>query len=162
MTSVGDPMVGQVLDGRYQITARLARGGMATVYQAVDMRLTRTVAVKVMHIGLGDDAEFARKFDREARAAARLSHPNVVSVFDQGHDHGSEGGGRPYIVMEYVDGQTLRDVISRDAPLTPLRALEMIMIDESTREYVLFDRHLPSSWIWRKMAGPRVAVLPTR
>ena len=57
---------------------------MATVYEAVDTRLTRTVAVKVMHVGLGDDAEFARKFDREARAAARLSHPNVVSVFDQG------------------------------------------------------------------------------
>ncbi|MET1006392.1 MAG: Stk1 family PASTA domain-containing Ser/Thr kinase [Propionibacteriaceae bacterium] len=126
MTSVGDPLVGQVLDGRYQITQRLARGGMATVYQAVDMRLTRTVAVKVMHIGLGDDAEFARKFDREARASARLSHPNVVSVFDQGHDASGPGGGRPYIVMEYVDGQTLRDVISREAPLTPLRALEMI------------------------------------
>jgi serine/threonine protein kinase/beta-lactam-binding protein with PASTA domain len=121
MTSVGDPLVGHVLDGRYQITQRLARGGMATVYQAVDLRLTRTVAVKVMHIGLGDDAEFARKFDREARSAAKLSHPNVVSVFDQGHDN-----GRPYIVMEYVDGQTLRDVISRDAPLTPLRALETI------------------------------------
>ena len=84
MTTVGDPLVGQLLDGRYQITQRLARGGMATVYQAVDTRLTRTVAVKVMHVGLGDDAEFARKFDREARAAARLSHPNVVSVFDQG------------------------------------------------------------------------------
>ena len=126
MTSVGDPLVGQLLDGRYQITARLARGGMATVYQAVDVRLTRTVAVKVMHVGLGDDAEFARKFDREARAAARLSHPNVVSVFDQGHDTSGQDGGRPYIVMEYVDGQTLRDVISRDAPLTPLRALEMI------------------------------------
>jgi serine/threonine-protein kinase len=126
MTSVGDPLVGQVLDGRYQVTARLARGGMATVYQAVDLRLTRTVAVKLMHVGLGDDAEFARKFDREARAAARLSHPNVVSVFDQGHDRSSGHGGRPYIVMEYVDGQTLRDVISREAPLTPLRALEMI------------------------------------
>jgi serine/threonine protein kinase len=126
MTSIGDPLVGQVLDGRYQITARLARGGMATVYQAVDIRLTRTVAVKVMHIGLGDDAEFARKFDREARAAARLSHPNVVSVFDQGHDDSGPDGGRPYIVMEFVDGQTLRDVISREAPLTPLRALEII------------------------------------
>ena len=121
MTSVGDPLVGQLLDGRYQITQRLARGGMATVYAAVDTRLTRTVAVKVMHVGLGDDAEFARKFDREARSAARLSHPNVVSVFDQGHDE-----GRPYIVMEYVDGHTLRDVLNADAPLVPLRALEII------------------------------------
>lgn len=126
MTSVGDPLVGRLLDGRYQITQRLARGGMATVYQAVDTRLTRTVAVKVMHVGLGDDVEFARKFDREARAAARLSHPNVVSVFDQGQDTLDGGVSRPYIVMEYVDGQTLRDVIVREAPLPPLRALEMI------------------------------------
>src|ERR671912_1955132 len=126
MTTVGDPLVGRLLDGRYQITERLARGGMATVYRAVDTRLTRTVAVKVMHVGLGDDAEFARKFDREARAAAKLSHPCVVSVFDQGRDDSSAGGGRPYIVMEFVDGQTLRDVINRDAPLQPLRCLELM------------------------------------
>jgi serine/threonine protein kinase/beta-lactam-binding protein with PASTA domain len=125
MTAVGDPLVGRLLDGRYQITQRLARGGMATVYRAVDMRLTRTVAVKVMHVGLGDEAEFARKFDREARAAARLSHPNVVSVFDQGQD--LEGpDSRPYIVMEYVEGQTLRDVLNREAPLPPARALELM------------------------------------
>jgi serine/threonine-protein kinase len=121
MTSMGDPVLGAVLGDRYHITTRLARGGMATVYRAVDTRLTRTVAVKVMHVGLGDDAEFARKLDREARAAARLSHPSVVSVFDQGQD-----GGRPYIVMEYIEGETLRDVITREAPLTPLRALEVI------------------------------------
>ncbi len=120
-TSVGDPLLGHSLEGRYQIVERLARGGMATVYKAIDTRLTRIVAVKVMHVGLGDDAEFARKFDREARAAARLSHPCVVSVFDQGTDD-----GRPYIVMEYVEGPTLRDVINREAPLPPLRALELI------------------------------------
>src|SRR5215218_5188307 len=125
MTTVSDPLVGRLLDGRYQITQRLARGGMATVYRAVDMRLTRTVAVKVMHVGLGDEAEFARKFDREARAAAKLSHPNVVSVFDQGQDvEGSNS--RPYIVMEYVEGQTLRDVLNREAPLPPARALELM------------------------------------
>ncbi len=125
-TSIADPLVGHLLDGRYQITSRLARGGMATVYQADDTRLSRTVAVKIMHIGLGDDAEFARKFDREARAAARLSHPCVVSVFDQGRDDSSTGGSRPYIVMEFVEGQTLRDVINRDAPLSPLRCLELM------------------------------------
>src|SRR6188472_1285428 len=125
MTTVGDPLVGRVLDGRYEITQRLARGGMATVYRAVDTRLTRTVAVKVMHVGLGDEAEFARKFDREARAAAKLSHPNVVSVFDQGQD--LEGpNSRPYIVMEYVPGQTLRDVLNREAPMQPKRALEIM------------------------------------
>jgi serine/threonine-protein kinase len=125
MTTVGDPLVGRVLDGRYEITQRLARGGMATVYRAVDTRLTRTVAVKVMHVGLGDEAEFARKFDREARAAARLSHPNVVSVFDQGQDLAGPNS-RPYIVMEYVAGQTLRDVLNREAPMTPSRALEIM------------------------------------
>jgi len=125
MTTVGDPLVGRLLDGRYEITQRLARGGMATVYRAVDTRLTRTVAVKVMHIGLGDDAEFARKFDREARAAAKLSHPNVVSVFDQGQDLGGPNS-RPYIVMEYVEGQTLRDVLNREAPMPAARALEII------------------------------------
>ena len=99
-----DPLVGRLLDGRYQITERLARGGMATVYRAVDTRLTRTVAVKVMHVGLGDDAEFARKFDREARAAAKLSHPNVVAVFDQGQDIIEGHSSRPYIVMEHIEG----------------------------------------------------------
>ena len=123
MTTVGDPL------GRAWTVAIRSlsgwRGGMATVYRAVDMRLTRTVAVKVMHIGLGDEAEFARKFDREARAAAKLSHPNVVSVFDQGQD--LEGpDSRPYIVMEYVEEQTLRDVLNREAPLPPARALELM------------------------------------
>lgn len=122
MTSVsGDPLLGHVLDGRYEVQNRLARGGMATVYKALDQRLGRIVAVKVMHDGLGDDTDFAAKFDLEARAAARLSHPNVVSVFDQGHDN-----GRPYIVMEYVEGTTLRSVIVRDAPLSPLRVLELL------------------------------------
>lgn len=121
MTSMRDPLVGRALDARYEITERLARGGMATVYLAKDRRLGRLVAVKVMHEGLGDDQDFARKFDREARAAAKLSHPNVVSVFDQGQDH-----GRPYIVMEYVPGSTLRSVIVRDAPLDVLRALEFM------------------------------------
>lgn len=120
-TSLGDPLVGALLGGRYQILQRLARGGMATVYRATDMRLSRVVAVKVMHEGLGEDDDFTRKFDREARSAAKLSHPNVVSVFDQGHD-----GGRPYIVMEYVAGCTLRNLIAQDAPMAPERALELI------------------------------------
>ncbi|WP_229670321.1 Stk1 family PASTA domain-containing Ser/Thr kinase [Microlunatus endophyticus] len=119
--STSDPLVGRVLDRRYQIIERVARGGMATVYRANDTRLDRIVACKVMHVGLGDDEDFTRKFDREARAAARLSHPNVVSVFDQGNDL-----GRPYIVMELVEGRTLRSVIAREAPLNPLRALALI------------------------------------
>lgn len=116
-----DRLVGDVLDGRYEVLQRLARGGMATVYRAWDRRLERIVAIKVMHDGLGDDADFIAKFDREARAAARLCDRSVVSIFDQGYDH-----GRPYIVMEFVEGATLRSVITRDAPLSPLRALQMI------------------------------------
>src|SRR5215211_5639854 len=125
MTTVGDPLVGRLLDGRYEVTQRLARGGMATVYRAVDTRLTRTVALKVMHIGLGDETEFARKFDREARAAAKLSHPNVVSVFDQGQEVAGSNR-RTYIVMEHVEGKTLRDILNRDAPLPASRALEIM------------------------------------
>ncbi|MFT3862111.1 Stk1 family PASTA domain-containing Ser/Thr kinase [Micropruina sp.] len=120
--STSDPLVGQLLDGRYAISRKLARGGMATVYLADDQRLTRTVAIKVMHEGLGDDQDFIGKFDREARAAARLSHPNVVSVFDQGLHH-----GRPYIVMEYVEGCTLRHMITREGSFSPERALELLI-----------------------------------
>jgi serine/threonine-protein kinase len=117
-----DPLVGHLLDGRYEILRKLARGGMATVYLATDRRLTRTVAVKVMHDNLGSDQDFANRFDREARAAARLSHPNVVSVFDQGNDN-----GRPYMVMEYVEGSTLRNLIAREAPMEPQRALDLLI-----------------------------------
>lgn len=120
--SNGDPLVGHVLDGRYEILSKLARGGMATVYLATDRRLTRTVAVKVMHDSYGGDHEFVTRFDREARAAAGLSHPNVVSVFDQGMDE-----GRPYIVMEYVQGVTLRHLITREAPMDPRRALDLLL-----------------------------------
>ena len=115
-TSIADPMVGHLLDGRYQITARLPVAAWRPFTKESIPGSPRTVAIKLMHVGLGDDAEFARKLDREARAAARLSHPNVVSVFDQGRDDSNPGGGRPYIVMEFVDGHTLRDVINRDAP----------------------------------------------
>lgn len=116
-----DPLVGDVLDGRYEVRQRLARGGMATVYRAWDRRLERIVAIKVMHEGLGDGTDYEAKFDREARLAAGLCDQNVVSIFDQGVDH-----GRPYIVMEFVQGPTLRNVITKHAPFTPLQALQMI------------------------------------
>ncbi|CAA9337553.1 MAG: Probable serine/threonine-protein kinase pknL [uncultured Nocardioidaceae bacterium] len=116
-----DPLVGRVLDGRYRVTRRVARGGMATVYEAHDLRLNRDCAVKVMHNGLGDDQTFAARFVREAHSAARLSHPNVVSVTDQGDDH-----GLLFIVMEYVCGRTLRDVMREQAPMPPARALALL------------------------------------
>lgn len=112
---------GRTLDGRYRIGSRVARGGMASVYEATDIRLDRQVAVKVMHPGMGDDEEFAARFVREARHAARLSHPNVVGVTDQGEDDGTV-----FLVMEYVPGHTLRDVIRKEAPMPPDRALELL------------------------------------
>jgi len=117
----GASMIGRMLDGRYRIEERIARGGMVTVYTAVDTRLDRQVAVKVMHEGLGADQDFADRFVREARASARLNHPGVVAVFDQGEDEGTV-----YLVMEYVAGATLRDVIRKEAPLTPARALAVM------------------------------------
>lgn len=121
MNRTADALVGQVLDGRYRVGPRIARGGMATVYEATDLRLDRTVAVKVMHEGLADDDEFVRRFQREARSAARLSHHNVVSVFDTGDDDGTL-----FLVMEHVPGRTLRDVVRAEAPVSPSRALALV------------------------------------
>ncbi len=119
--SGSDHLTGRVLDGRYLIGSRVARGGMATVYEATDLRLDRTVAVKVMHPGLGDDDEFAARFVAEARAAAKLSHPNVVAVFDQGNDDGTV-----FLAMELIPGHTLRDTIGKEAPLSAARTLALL------------------------------------
>ncbi len=121
VTGFGDPMTGRVLDGRYRVGPHIARGGMASVYEATDLRLDRVVAVKVMHPGLGDGEDFAARFVREARAAARLSHPHVVAVHDQGSDDGTV-----FLVMELVAGHTLRDVVRKEAPMPPARALELV------------------------------------
>jgi serine/threonine-protein kinase len=120
-TTVADPLVGQVLEGRYVVRSRIARGGMATVYLAVDQRLDRDVALKVMHADLAQDEEFLRRFVREARSAARLSHPGIVAVYDQGHDNGSW-----FLVMEYVPGRTLRDLLTERGRLTPREALALL------------------------------------
>ncbi|MGZ4632727.1 MAG: Stk1 family PASTA domain-containing Ser/Thr kinase [Actinomycetes bacterium] len=120
-TTVKDPLVGRVLDGRYHVEARLARGGMATVYEAVDSRLDRTVALKVMHASLAEDEEFVSRFIREAKSAARLSHPNVVAVYDQGADD-----GHVFLAMEHVPGRTLRDLVRDRGRLSPRQALEVL------------------------------------
>jgi serine/threonine protein kinase/beta-lactam-binding protein with PASTA domain len=116
-----DPLVGRLLDGRYRVGPRIARGGMATVYEATDNRLDRVVAIKVMHAGLAADEEFAERFVREARAAARLSHPNAVSVFDQG-----EHDGLLFLAMEYVPGHTLRERLRDHGPMSASAALTML------------------------------------
>ena len=120
-TAPSDPLIGTLVDGRYQVVARIARGGMATVYEALDTRLDRTVALKMMSAALAEDPDFVTRFRREARAAAQLSHPHVVAVFDQG-----EAAGLPYLAMEYVPGRTLRDVLRDYGALTPEQALTIL------------------------------------
>src|SRR5262245_15846910 len=113
-TKVADPLHGALLGGRYRIMGRLARGGMATVYQARDERLERPVAVKIIHHDHALDAEIVERLADEAKTVARLGHPNIVAVYDEGtHD------GAPYVVMEYVRGRTLREVLTDRRRLDP-------------------------------------------
>ncbi|MBN9619644.1 MAG: serine/threonine protein kinase, partial [Actinobacteria bacterium] len=108
-TAAADILVGRSLEGRYRILERIARGGMSTVYAAVDERLDRLVAVKVMSSALSADPAFSDRFAREARAAARLTHLNTVSVYDQGHEVAADGH-HVFLVMELVEGRTLREL----------------------------------------------------
>jgi beta-lactam-binding protein with PASTA domain/tRNA A-37 threonylcarbamoyl transferase component Bud32 len=113
--------IGQLLDGRYLVESQIARGGMATVYQARDVRLERPVALKIAHPELAREQEFVARFISEARSAARLSSPNVVAVFDQGST-----GDLHYIAMEYVPGPTLRELLVARGRLNPREALDII------------------------------------
>lgn len=113
--------MGQLLDGRYLVESQIARGGMATVYLARDVRLERAVAIKIAHPELARDQEFVDRFIGEARAVARLSSPNVVAVFDQGST-----GDLHYIAMEYVPGPTLRELLTARGRLSPREALDII------------------------------------
>lgn len=118
---MSDPLVGTLVDNRYAVRSRLARGGMSTVYVATDQRLERDVALKVLHPHLSADEAFLGRLGREAKAAARLSHPHVVGVLDQGTDNHTA-----YLVMEYIKGHTLRDVIDTRGALPPRLALALI------------------------------------
>ena len=111
---------GRILDGRYQLGSLLGAGGMARVYVATDRVLERQVAVKVLSPSDAQDPLFVERFRREARAAARLSHPNIVAVFDSGSD-----ADQPYLVMEYVPGESLAQLLARQGRLTPRRAVEL-------------------------------------
>jgi serine/threonine-protein kinase len=114
-------LIDRVLDGRYRVLRHLADGGMATVYVAMDERLDREVALKVMRPDLAKNESFVKRFHREARSAAQLSHPNVVGVYDQGEDD-----GHVFLAMEMVNGLTLRQVMESEGPLTPRAALDII------------------------------------
>jgi beta-lactam-binding protein with PASTA domain len=120
-TTLARPPVGRLLDGRYRVESLIATGGMATVYLGTDTRLDRTVALKIMHAELANDEDFVRRFVGEARSVARLSHPNVVGVYDQGAD-----GRTLYLAMEYVPGRTLRDLLNERGSLHPREALDIM------------------------------------
>ncbi|HET9173638.1 MAG TPA: Stk1 family PASTA domain-containing Ser/Thr kinase [Actinospica sp.] len=124
---------GQVVDGRYRVEARLAHGGMATVYRAFDDRLDRAVALKVIDAGLARRPEYVARFIREAKSCAKLSHPNIVAVYDQSAIRqappgygAAKQGTMAYLAMEYVPGSTLRQVLGRRGRLTPRQALQVL------------------------------------
>ena len=114
-------MLERILGGRYELEEKIGSGGMAEVYKAHDNSLDRTVAVKILHEAFRSDEEFIKKFQREAKAAARLSHPNIVSIYDVG----VEGHNEYYIVMEYVEGKSLKDKIRDEGPLDILTATKI-------------------------------------
>ena len=113
-------MVERVLDGRYALEMLVGSGGMADVYRAKDQLLERTIAVKVLHQQYENDKEFIERFQREAKAAARITHPNIVNVYDVG-----VAEGRHYIVMEYVPGRTLKERIKEEGPVPAAEALHI-------------------------------------
>src|SRR5437660_12084199 len=109
--SVSDTLIDRVFDGRYRIVRRLGAGGMANVYLAEDQELGRRVAIKMLNDRHAHDEQFVERFRREAKNAAGLSHPNVVSIYDRG-----EAEGTYYIAMEYLDGRSLKELIVKRGP----------------------------------------------
>jgi eukaryotic-like serine/threonine-protein kinase len=118
-------MTGHLFGDRYQVGDTLGFGGMSEVHRGRDLRLGRDVAIKVLRADLARDPSFQTRFRREAQNAASLNHPAIVAVYDTGETLG-ETGPIPYIVMEYVDGETLRDLLKREGPLAPKRAMEIV------------------------------------
>jgi len=111
---ISDHLVGTMLDGRYRVEAAIATGGMSTVYRGIDIRLDRPVALKVMDARYAGDQQFIARFQREARAVARLKHPGLVGIYDQGIDT-----AHPFLVMELVEGGTLRELLAERGPMPP-------------------------------------------
>jgi eukaryotic-like serine/threonine-protein kinase len=116
----------RLVGGRYELGELIGYGGMAEVHRGRDIRLGRDVAIKVLRADLARDPSFLNRFRREAQAAAGLNHPSIVSVYDTGEDAGVEGTAQPFIVMEYVQGRTLRDIVKAEGKLPPRRAMEIV------------------------------------
>lgn len=117
-------LTGELIDNRYLLQRLIASGGMASIYSALDTRLDRPVAVKIMHAHLANDEAFVSRFIKEAKATAALSHPNIVSIQDQGWNQG--GPPAVFIVMELVEGTTLRDLLNESSPLSIEQAFQII------------------------------------
>ena len=117
-------LTGELIDGRYQLIRQMATGGMASIYEALDTRLDRKVAVKIMHPHLAQDEAFVNRFIREAKAAAALTHPNAVSVQDQGWN--TNGVPAVFIVMEMVEGHTLREYLEESGKFSVAQTLQYL------------------------------------
>src|ERR1700744_4390921 len=113
----------RLVGGRYELGDLIGYGGMAEVHRGRDIRLGRDVAIKVLRADLARDPSFLNRFRREAQAAAGLNHPSIVAVYDTGEDAGADGVVQPYIVMEYVIGRTLRDIIKTEGRLPARRVM---------------------------------------
>jgi serine/threonine protein kinase len=156
-----DPLVGQTIEGKYRLEAKLGAGGMGAVYRATRLLIGDTVAVKILHPEQVADPHAAERFRREAQAAARLKHPNAVSI----HDFGITSGGLVYLAMELVEGQSLRQWIAQRGPLAPTAAAEIMnqacaALDEAHRQRIVHRDLKPDNLIVRATnSGLHVKVL---
>src|SRR5438874_8631270 len=116
------PQPGDLIADRYELEELVGSGGMSTVFRAHDRQLERLVAVKILHEHYADDPEYLERFRREARAVARLSHPNIVTVIDRGDDD-----GRQFIVFEHIEGENLKELVQRSGRLPVRRAVELAL-----------------------------------
>jgi serine/threonine-protein kinase len=156
-----DPLVGQMIEGKYRLEARLGVGGMGAVYRATRLLIGDAVAIKILHPEQVADPQSAERFRREAQAAARLKHPNAVSIYD----FGVSNEGLVYLVMELVEGQSLRQIIRQQGPLTPAAAAEIMRqacaaLDEAHRQNIVHRDIKPDNIIVNATnGGLRVKVL---
>jgi eukaryotic-like serine/threonine-protein kinase len=156
-----DLVPGRVIDGKYRIDAEIGAGGMATIYRATRLHIGDVVAIKVLHSELLREPHFAERFRREAQAAARLKHPNVVAI----HDFGVSDDGVIYLVMELVEGRNLRTVIREQGPLAPSLATEIVRqvcaaLTVAHRQQIVHRDLKPANIaIEDSYDGPRVKVL---
>src|SRR6059058_3590733 len=116
----------RVVGDRYEIGELIGYGGMAEVNRGRDSRLNREIAIKVLRADLARDPSFLNRFRREAHSAAGLNHPSIVAVYDTGEDASPDGTPQPFIIMEYVNGRTLRDIVKSEGRLPVRRAMEIV------------------------------------